>query len=176
MPDFEIKKGGMSYIRISDDGCGMSREDVPVAIKRHATSKIHTEEDLNGIMTLGFRGEALAAIASVSRLRIMTKRTDDESGTLLVSEGGEVTEITEAGCRSGTTVIVEELFANVPARRKFLKRDASEAMAVTADVTVRKGLPVFDWGETDFRFHVPVDLPALTIGGIPLADYIRTNL
>ncbi len=130
----EIKRGGISFIRISDNGCGMSREDLPVAIRRHATSKIRTERDLDGITTLGFRGEALAAIASVSKLRIMTRRKEDASGTLLSCEGGQITDLTEAACKVGTTVIVEELFANVPARRKFLKKDSSEAMAVTSIV------------------------------------------
>lgn len=130
----EIKAGGTRLIRVSDDGCGMSREDVELCTLRHATSKIHTAADLDGIVTLGFRGEALAAIASVSRLRIMTKRAEDSTGTLLVSECGEITEICETGCHDGTTVIVEELFANVPARRKFLKRDVTEAMAVSASV------------------------------------------
>ena len=128
----EIKRGGVSFIRVSDDGCGMSKEDVPVCIKRHATSKIKTAADLDGIMTLGFRGEALAAIGSVSRLRIMTKPHGDTMGTLLESEAGEVRLFTETGCPSGTTIIVEDLFANVPARRKFLKKDSSEALAVTA--------------------------------------------
>ena len=130
----EIKNGGSSLIRVGDDGCGMSREDVPVSILRHATSKIKAAEDLDGIRTLGFRGEALAAIASVSKLRIMTKREEDSTGTLLICESGVINDMTDAGCRTGTTVIVENLFANVPARRKFLKRDASESMAVTAVV------------------------------------------
>lgn len=130
----EIKNGGIALIRVGDDGCGMSREDVPVCILRHATSKIKGAGDLDGIMTLGFRGEALAAIASVSKLRIMTKHKDDGIGTLLSCDSGNITDITDAGCRDGTTVIVEDLFANVPARRKFLKRDASEAMAVSAVV------------------------------------------
>lgn len=130
----EIKRGGISFIRISDNGCGMSREDLPVAIRRHATSKIRTERDLDGITTLGFRGEALAAIASVSKLRIMTRRKEDAAGTLLSCEGGQIVDLTEAACKVGTTVIVEELFANVPARRKFLKKDTSEAMAVTSIV------------------------------------------
>lgn len=130
----EIKNGGISFIRVSDDGCGMTRDDVPVSILRHATSKIKNAQDLDGIKTLGFRGEALAAIASVSKLRIMTKHADENMGTLLVCIAGQITEVGDAGCREGTTVIAEELFANVPARRKFLKRDASEAMAVTAVV------------------------------------------
>ncbi len=130
----EIKNGGISFIRVSDDGCGMTRDDVPVSILRHATSKIKNAQDLDGIKTLGFRGEALAAIASVSKLRIMTKHAEESMGTLLVCSAGQITEVGDAGCREGTTVIAEELFANVPARRKFLKRDASEAMAVTAVV------------------------------------------
>jgi len=130
----EIKRGGISFLRVSDNGCGMAREDLPVAIKRHATSKIRVAADLDGIMTLGFRGEALAAIASVSLLRIMTKREGDRYGSLLVSEYGKVAEVAEVGCKNGTTVIVENLFANQPARRKFLKRDASEALAVSSIV------------------------------------------
>ena len=130
----EIKRGGIAFLRVSDNGCGMAKEDLPIAIKRHATSKIRVAADLDGIMTLGFRGEALAAIASVSLLRIMTKRECDRYGSLLVSEYGKVSEIAEVGCKNGTTVIVENLFANLPARRKFLKRDASEALAVTSIV------------------------------------------
>lgn len=130
----EIKKGGITFIRVSDNGCGMSPDDLPIAVKRHATSKIKSANDLDGIMTLGFRGEALAAISSVSSMRIMTKRPEDKLGSLLCCERGAVTELSEIGCKNGTTVIVEELFANVPARRKFLKKDQSEAMAVTATV------------------------------------------
>ena len=130
----EIRNGGVSMISVSDNGCGMTAEDLPVAIRRHATSKIRSADDLSAIMTLGFRGEALAAIASVSELRILTKTKDAESGTMLVSQNGEVKEISEVGCRNGTSVIVENLFGNVPARRKFLKRDATEAAAVSAMV------------------------------------------
>lgn len=130
----EIKHGGITFLRVSDNGCGMSREDVPVCIRRHATSKIHDENDLDGIMTLGFRGEALAAIGAVSTLRILTKQANKPMGTQLTCVGGEIREIIESGGRDGTTVIVEELFANVPARRKFLKKDSSEALAVTAVV------------------------------------------
>ena len=130
----EIKRGGIQFIRVSDNGCGIAVDDLPIAIKRHATSKIRTAADLDGIMTLGFRGEALAAIASVSKLRIMTKTRDAKFGALLTSEYGKMTDLTEIGCQNGTTVIVENLFANVPARRKFLKRDASEAMAVSSIV------------------------------------------
>ena len=128
----EIKRGGVALIRVSDNGVGMSKEDLPVSIKRHATSKIRNKEDLDGILTLGFRGEALAAISSVSAVTIITKRAEDEIGSMLVSEGGEVLEISEVGAADGTTVVVENLFFNVPARRKFLKKDATEAMNVSA--------------------------------------------
>ena len=128
----EIRNGGISFIRVTDDGCGMHRDDVPVCIRRHATSKIKNAEDLDGIETLGFRGEALAAIASVSKLRIITRSADEDVGTLMECENGEPVEIRDTGCAQGTTVIVEELFANVPARRKFLKKDSSETAAVSA--------------------------------------------
>lgn len=127
----EIKKGGIAFIRVCDNGKGMSKEDVPVCIQRHATSKISNQWDLGKIMTLGFRGEALAAISSVSKVRIMTKRHEDKTGTLMMCNPGEEVVIAETGCPDGTTVIVEELFANVPARRKFLKKDMTEGMAVS---------------------------------------------
>lgn len=127
----EIQHGGVSFMRVADNGCGMSKEDLPVAIRRHATSKIHDASDLGAIMTLGFRGEALAAIAAVSELRIITRTADAEYGSVLVSKGGEVISVAEQGAPVGTTVIVENLFGNVPARRKFLKKDVSEAIAVT---------------------------------------------
>ncbi len=130
----EIKRGGIAFLRVTDNGCGMAKEDLPISIKRHATSKIRVAADLDGIQTLGFRGEALAAIASVSRLRIMTKRKEDRFGSLLTAEFGKMTDLLEVGSKNGTTVIVENLFANVPARRKFLKRDASEALAVSGIV------------------------------------------
>lgn len=130
----EIQNGGISLMRVTDDGCGMSAEDLPMAIRRHATSKIHSAADLDGIVTLGFRGEALAAISSVSDMRIMSKRQEDKVGSMLEVRGGTLLGVSEFGCGDGTTVIVEHLFANVPARRKFLKRDVTEAMAVSANV------------------------------------------
>ena len=128
----EIKNGGVSLIRVSDNGCGMDRDDLPVAIKRHATSKIRTRDDLDGITTLGFRGEALAAISSVSEVTIITKTAEADTASMLTSSGGKILDISEVGAASGTTVVVENLFFNVPARRKFLKKDATEAMNVTA--------------------------------------------
>ena len=130
----EIQNGGVTFMRVTDSGCGMSPEDLPVAIRRHATSKIKVAEDLDGILTLGFRGEALAAIASVSDVRIISKTADAQFGAVLEAHGGNIHSITEQGCSTGTSVIVENLFANVPARRKFLKKDVTEAMAVTANV------------------------------------------
>ncbi|MBQ8140835.1 MAG: DNA mismatch repair endonuclease MutL [Clostridia bacterium] len=130
----EIQNGGVTFMRVSDNGCGIEPEDLPVAIRRHATSKIKEAEDLDGIITLGFRGEALAAIASVSHLRIISKTASAETGAMLDSQGGEILGIYERACSDGTTVIVEDLFANVPARRKFLKKDVTESTAVCAAV------------------------------------------
>ena len=130
----EIQNGGVTYMRVTDNGCGMTAEDLPVAVRRHATSKIRDAEDLAKIITLGFRGEALAAIASVSNMRIISRTEEDEIGSMLEVNCGEIVGLSERGCSKGTTVIVENLFENVPARRKFLKRDVTEAMAVTANV------------------------------------------
>lgn len=127
----EIKNGGTTYIRITDDGKGMSREDVPKCIMRHATSKIRTGSDLEAISTFGFRGEALAAISSVSKIRIMTKQKQDSVGTLFDCDFGEQVHLEDAGCPDGTTIIVENIFENVPARRKFLKKNSTEATSVT---------------------------------------------
>ena len=130
----EIKNGGVSYMRVSDDGCGIAPEDMPLALKRHATSKIASAEDLAAIFTLGFRGEALAAISSVSKVRILSKTAEAANGAMLYADGGRIVSVGEAGCPSGTTITVEQLFANVPARRKFLKKDATESAAVAASV------------------------------------------
>ena len=126
----EIKNGGTTYMRVSDNGCGIEAEDLPIAIKRHATSKIKTSDDLMKILTLGFRGEALAAIASVSNLRIISKTADAPYGAMIEAHAGEIVEYSEQATRNGTSVIVENLFANIPARRKFLKRDATEGSAI----------------------------------------------
>ncbi len=139
----EIKNGGISHIRLSDNGCGMDQDDLPVAVLRHATSKIKTADDLDKISTLGFRGEALAAIASVTKLKIYSRPHGDDAGSLLICEGGEIVELCEAGCAVGTTVIADELFYNVPARRKFLKRDATECAKIT-DIMEKVALSVPD--------------------------------
>ena len=125
----EIQNGGIALMRVTDDGCGMSGEDAVLCIKRHATSKIKDAKDLNKILTLGFRGEALAAITAVTNARIMTKRKEDQAGTLLRCEYGTVTEISEGGYPNGTTVICEKLFARTQPRLKFLKSDAAEGAA-----------------------------------------------
>ena len=133
----EIKDGGMTFLRVTDDGCGMSAEDARTAFKRHATSKLRTAEDLASIQTFGFRGEALAAIASVSRIDIMTKTADALTGTSLRLEAGNVTEENEIGCPNGTTIIIRDLFFNTPARMKFMKSDSYEGTRVAAAVQLQ---------------------------------------
>ena len=130
----EIQRGGISYIRVTDDGCGIEREDVKTAFVSHATSKIKTAEDLNTILTLGFRGEALPSIAAVSKVNMITKTATEEMGTSLTIEGGIITDFSDAGCAVGTTMIVRELFYNTPARMKFLKKDVSEGNYVASAV------------------------------------------
>ncbi|MBQ4630659.1 MAG: DNA mismatch repair endonuclease MutL [Clostridia bacterium] len=130
----EIQKGGMTYIRVTDDGCGIAPDEAETAFLRHATSKIQTKEDLNSIYTLGFRGEALASIAAVARVDMFTKTKDNTFGRSLSVEGGTVLENEEAGCGDGTTIIVRDLFFNTPARMKFLKNDATETGYVTDTV------------------------------------------
>jgi len=125
----EIRGGGATYIRVTDDGCGMAPEDAGVAFLRHATSKLHDEKGLEAISTMGFRGEALAAISSVSKIELNTRRRGDASGTRVVLEAGDIQEMFAAGCPDGTTMIVRDLFYNTPARLKFLKSDRSEASA-----------------------------------------------
>ena len=130
----EIKRGGITYIRITDNGCGIDRDNIRKAFISHATSKISTADDLNAICTLGFRGEALASIAAVSRVEVMTRSENEEVGTRYCIEGGEETVLDDAGCPKGTTLIVRDLFYNTPARMKFLKKDVSEGNAVAAVV------------------------------------------
>ncbi len=130
----EIRNGGMSMIRVTDDGCGIAADEAEVAFLRHATSKIRTEYDLEAIGTLGFRGEALAAVAAVARVELLTRTRDADWGVALSLEGGVVTEREQSGCPTGTTMVIRDLFFNTPARLKFIKRDASEGAAVFAVV------------------------------------------
>lgn len=126
----EIMNGGTTFMRVTDDGCGIMREDVKVAFMPHATSKIKLENDLDSIATLGFRGEALASISSVSRLQILTRHRSEEIGTTYEINGGDEGSLDDAGCPVGTTIIIRDLFYNIPARMKFLKKDVSEGNAV----------------------------------------------
>ena len=133
----EIRDGGMTFLRVTDNGCGMSPEDARTAFLRHATSKLRTEEDLAAIGTMGFRGEALAAIASVSRIDLMTKTAGSLSGVKLHLEAGQITEEAEAGCPDGTTILVRDMFFNTPARMKFMKSDTVEGSRVAAAVQLQ---------------------------------------
>ncbi len=128
----EIQHGGIKYIRVTDNGCGISGEDVPLAFMRHATSKIKSGADLDSISTLGFRGEALAAVSSVARVELFTKTASSQFGTHYRIEGGVEQLQEEAGCPDGTTIIIRDIFYNTPARMKFLKKDVSEANAAAA--------------------------------------------
>ncbi len=135
----EIKNGGVKYIRITDNGCGIAPEDVSTAFESHATSKIKTEQDLDSIFTLGFRGEALPSIAGVSQVELLTKTEHNEIGTRYLISGGKELDNSEAGCPQGTTIIIRDLFFNTPARMKFLKKDATEGGYV-ADVVAKIAL------------------------------------
>ena len=130
----EIKNGGMTYMRVTDNGCGMSPEDAETAFLRHATSKLRDERGLEAIGTLGFRGEALAAISAVSRVELLTCEIGAGEGTRVVVEGGQVLEKLPVGCPDGTTMIVRDVFFNTPARLKFMKNDRAEGMNVSSAV------------------------------------------
>ena len=144
----EIRDGGMTFLRVTDNGCGMAPEDARTAFLRHATSKLRTADDLASIATMGFRGEALAAIASVSRIDLLTKTPGALSGTSLTLEAGNIIEESEAGCPDGTTIIVRDLFFNTPARMKFMKSDTVEGGRVAAAVQ----LQALAHPEVAFRF------------------------
>lgn len=130
----EIKNGGRTYMRVTDNGCGISYEDLPTAFVRHATSKIDVKEDLDKICSLGFRGEALASVCAVSKVSILTKQPADNLGSHIENEGSEIVLLEKSGCPDGTTIIVRDLFYNVPARLKFLKKDVTESNAIAAIV------------------------------------------
>ncbi len=165
----EIKNGGISYIRITDNGCGIGRDDIRNAFVSHATSKISTADDLNGIFTLGFRGEALASVSAVARVEVMTKTDYDEIGTRYVIESGDEILLDDAGCPKGTTLIVRDLFYKTPARMKFLKKDVTEANAV-ASVVDRIAL---SHPEISFRFIREGKQTLITSGNGDLLTCIR---
>lgn len=135
----EIRQGGISLIRITDNGCGMDQEDAQLSFARHATSKIRTLDDLDSILSLGFRGEALASIAAVAKVKLETRQIGSDAGTLIEIAAGDISVVRPTGCPEGTTITIENLFFNTPARFKFLKKDSTEAAAV-ADVLERIAL------------------------------------
>ena len=143
----EIQNGGNTFIRVTDDGCGIEPDDIPKAFLRHATSKIHEEPDLDRIITFGFRGEALASVAAVSRVEMLTRTRNSVTGYHCIATDEGTTEIEEAGCPVGTTIVVRDLFYNTPARQKFLKKDVAEATAV-AQVMDKMALSY-----PEIRFH-----------------------
>ena len=128
----ELRGGGATYLRVTDDGCGMAPEDAGIAFLRHATSKLHDEQGLEAIGTMGFRGEALAAISAVSHITLTTRRRGAAAGTHMTLDAGDIQDMYETGCPEGTTMIVRDLFFNTPARRKFLKSDRAEGAACAA--------------------------------------------
>lgn len=144
----EIRRGGVSFMRVTDNGCGIAAEDVPTAFLRHATSKISRQDDLDSIMTLGFRGEALASISAVSHVELLTRVVGAETGTRYVCGGDEQAVLEEAGCPQGTTIIIRDLFYNTPARMKFLKKDSTEGNSI-AGVLDKMAL---SHPEVSFRF------------------------
>src|SRR5438552_3084374 len=131
----QVEAGGKKLIQITDDGCGMVRDDALLAFERHATSKIKNAEDLLNIATLGFRGEALPSIASVCRLRLETQATDQDSGTVIEINGGKIFRVEEAGLPAGTSITIRDLFFNTPARKKFLKAESTELSHIASLVT-----------------------------------------
>ena len=128
----EIHKGGSALIRVTDDACGMSKEDALMSLERHATSKLRTSHDLSTVMTLGFRGEAVPSIASVGRFRMATREKGSVSGTEVFVDGGVLKDVREAGAPEGTCMEVKQIFFNVPARRKFLKAETTRGSACRA--------------------------------------------
>ena len=144
----EVEKGGQSLIRVSDNGIGMGRDDAMLSLERYATSKIHEDSDLFSIQTLGFRGEALPSIASVSRFSLITRGTNDVVATEIIVDGGTLRNVSEIGAPPGTMVTVKQLFFNTPARRKFLKTTTTE-MGHIADVFSRIAL-----GRPDVQFRL----------------------
>ncbi len=132
--DVAVAGGGLELIRVVDDGCGLAPEDVPLALQRHATSKIRTAEDISRVLTLGFRGEALPSIAAVSRFRLATRQPSDLAGTLALVEGGRILALEEHGCPAGTEISVKDLFFNTPARLKFIKSEGAETAKITDTV------------------------------------------
>ncbi len=164
----EIRNGGLSMIRITDDGCGIEKDEVRLAFLRHATSKLRAAADLSHIATLGFRGEALASIAAVAKVELITKRQNSLLATQYLIEGGEEKALSEIGAPDGTTIVVRDLFYNVPARKKFLKSPATEAARIQ-DILEKEALA---HPEVAFRFLQDGRQKLLTLGNGSLMDVI----
>ena len=130
----ELQNGGLTYLRVTDDGCGIAPDELPTAFLRHATSKLSDERGLEAIGTLGFRGEAMASISAVSKVELLTRADGEPNGTRYEIAGGEEKDLSDAGCPNGTTIVVRDIFYNTPARMKFLKKDVTEGNAVAAIV------------------------------------------
>ena len=144
----EIKNGGITYIRITDDGCGIAKSEIKKVFVPHATSKIKTGDDLDAISTLGFRGEAMASVAAVARVELLSCEKGEKLGSRYEIAGGEEKDFSDAGCPEGTTIVVRDLFFNTPARIKFLKKDVTEGNSV-AGVVDRMAI---SHPEVSFRF------------------------
>ena len=125
--DIEVQNGGISYIRITDNGKGIAPDDMEIAFEKHATSKIRSADDIENVLTMGFRGEALASIAAIARVEMTSRQPDRDEGYRVIIEGGNILEKGECGCPTGTTIVVQNLFYNTPVRYKFLKKDYTEA-------------------------------------------------
>ncbi|MBE6719772.1 MAG: DNA mismatch repair endonuclease MutL [Ruminococcaceae bacterium] len=164
----EIKNGGSTYIRITDDGCGIARDQIKKVFMPHATSKIKYSDDLNSISTLGFRGEAMASIAAVAKVELLSRPKGDELGTRYVIAGGEEVEMSDAGCPEGTTIVVRDIFFNTPARMKFLKKDVTEGNSV-AGIVDRMAI---SHPEISFRFIRDGKQTLITSGGGDLKSTI----
>ncbi|MEG1027776.1 MAG: DNA mismatch repair endonuclease MutL, partial [Oscillospiraceae bacterium] len=168
----EIKNGGIRYIRVTDNGIGMEKEDLSVALLRHATSKISHKNDLESICTLGFRGEALASVCAVSKMEVITKQANTDFGYKITADAGQIFPVEQAGCQNGTTVIVKDLFYNVPARMKFLKRDSAEANVIGGIIEKI----ALSHSEISFKFISDGNIKILTPGNGKLIDSINTIL
>lgn len=168
--EVEIMAGGASFMRVTDDGCGMNGEDARLAVQRHATSKIRRAEDLSGVQTLGFRGEALATIAAVSRFSLQTRCEGSDFGTRIEIMGGQEPEVHETGCKIGTTIKVEDLFFNTPARKKFMKTTQTEGAKIS-ECVIKQALAN---PHIAFRFINNNKVSLSTPGSGDLSDAIRS--
>lgn len=170
--EVDVEEGGKRLIRVADDGCGMSEEEALLALQRHATSKIRSVEDLERIVTLGFRGEALPSIAAVSKMEVVTRRPEDEEGTMVLVEGGVVVDVRKVGCPPGTMVTVRHLFYNTPARLKFLKGAQTELAHISEWMTKF----VLAWPEVSFRLRHKGQVLLSTRRGGTVYDAVAATL